>query len=104
MAVLRALAVAAEAVAEVHLVGVVEIAEEARPLLIVVEDVEERRLAQVGEVVGGGIVLLVAVAVAVVQLQEDALCAEVTVAVAIAEGAASLRHGVLGLGLWLEGV
>ena len=97
LSVLGTLRIAAQTVAEIHLVGVVEITEESGPLLIVVEHVLESRFAQVGEVEGGGVAFLEAVIEAVVQLQEDALRAKTAHAVAVAERTASLWHSVFRL-------
>ena len=104
MAVFCTLRVSAKPVTEVHFVGIVEISKEPCPFLIVVKDVKEGRFAQVGEVVSGGVALLVTVVEAIVQLEENALCSERAHAVSIAEGAASLLSRVLGLRLGLKGI
>ena len=79
MSVLRPLWVAAQAGTEVFLVGIVEIAEEASPLAVVVEHVLEFFVRIVGEVVGQRVAFLVAVVVTVAQLQEDESVGEILV-------------------------
>ena len=70
---LRALGKAAQTVAEIHLVGIVQIAEQARPLPVGTQHVGKGLVAVVREIVGRRVVLLVAVVVAIVQLQKQPL-------------------------------
>ena len=76
VAVLRAFGIAAEAGAEIRLVGVLQESEEGCPLAIFVQYVGKGFVRVFGEVVGRRVVLLVVVAIAVVQLQEESLLAE----------------------------
>ena len=73
LSMLRALGKAAQTVAEIHLVGIVQIAEQARPLPVGTQHVGKGLVAVVREIVGRRVVLLVTVVVAIVQLQKQPL-------------------------------
>ena len=77
MAILRAFRVAAQTGAEIGLVRIVQIAEEASPLTVVVQHIGKGLVTVVRKVISGRIVLLVTVPVSVVQLQEQSLLSEV---------------------------
>ena len=92
LVMLRSLGETAQVGREITLIGIVEVAEQASPLAVFVEHLCEGLVGiDGGEVVGRGIALLMAVVIAVVQLQEDTLCTERAHAVAVAEGSALLR-------------
>ena len=76
VAILRPLGIAAQTGAEVALVRVVQIAKQGRPVTIALQDLGKGGICIVGKVIGIGIVLLIAVAVSVVQLQKEALLSE----------------------------
>ena len=100
VSMLRAFGVAAEVLAKIRLVGVVQISEERRPRAVVVQHTGKRLVAEVGEVVSRRIVLLVTVPIAVVELQEESLLSEgprataaaTTTTASAAKGTAHLRH------------
>ena len=75
---LRTLRIAAQIVAKVGFVGIVQIAEESSPVAIVAQYLCKGFVRVVREVVSGRIAFLVAVFVAIVQLQEQAHLSEST--------------------------
>ena len=92
LVIFRTLGETAQVGREITLIGIVEIAEQACPLAIVVEHAGKGLVGiDGGEVVGRGVALLMAVVIAVVQLQEHALGTERAHAVAVAKGSALLR-------------
>ena len=68
MAILRTLGIAAQLATEIALIGIVQEAEECRPVAVFVQYLGKGRLRIVWEVVGQGVALLMAVLIAVVQL------------------------------------
>ena len=95
MTVFRTLRVSAQTGTQVALVGIVKIAEECRPVAIVVQHLCELLFRIVGEVVCEGIVLLVTIAVAIVQLQEESLLSEASSAAKWSSAAAERSSPLL---------
>ena len=99
LVMLRTLGKTAQVFREITLIGIVEIAEQASPLAVFVEHLGKGLVGVDGwEVVGRGVALLMAVVIAVVQLQEDTLGTKRTYAVAVAERSA--LHRLCGVDLY----
>ena len=89
---LRTLGETTQILREIALIGIVKVAKQTSPLTVFIEHFSKGLVGiDCREVVSRGVALLMAVVIAIVQLQEDALCTKRAHAVAITKGAALLR-------------
>ena len=96
--VLGTFRIAAQGGAQIRFVGIVEKSEQRCPLAVGVQHAGKSLIAVVGKVVSGGIVLLVTVPIAIVQLQKQTLLTEaspVAVSPAAAKGASRTLKVIL---------